>query len=277
MKRMRGFTLIELLVVIAVIAIIAAILFPVFAQTREKARAATCLSNVKQIGSAMLMYAQDYDEAVPPWLIAVAPGRPLEQASWTYLMQPYLRNGAPAAEGGRFVARDVMRCPSYSEANFLKAADIPECGGGYYGMRLPATHVFATYGIAWPDPVLVGNGTQPNPYRHSAGSGLALPVGGLPTGSDLSRVFFVQVRLAAVVRPAETAMLTDALTWVTGGRRPGLWQEGFGCEGAEAHSGGGNIGFFDGHAKWIARNPERYLKQRADGKWFDLYFAYDIE
>jgi prepilin-type N-terminal cleavage/methylation domain-containing protein/prepilin-type processing-associated H-X9-DG protein len=64
MKR-RGFTLIELLVVIAIIAILAAILFPVFAQAREKARGITCISNLKQIGLALLMYVQDYDEKFP--------------------------------------------------------------------------------------------------------------------------------------------------------------------------------------------------------------------
>jgi prepilin-type N-terminal cleavage/methylation domain-containing protein/prepilin-type processing-associated H-X9-DG protein len=64
-RRRRGFTLIELLVVIAIIAILAAILFPVFAQTREKARQAGCLSNLRQIGSGLAMYVQDYDERLP--------------------------------------------------------------------------------------------------------------------------------------------------------------------------------------------------------------------
>jgi len=61
----KGFTLIELLVVIAIIAILAAILFPVFAQAREKARAASCLSNCKQLGTALMLYTDDYDETVP--------------------------------------------------------------------------------------------------------------------------------------------------------------------------------------------------------------------
>jgi prepilin-type N-terminal cleavage/methylation domain-containing protein/prepilin-type processing-associated H-X9-DG protein len=67
MQRSKGFTLIELLVVIAIIAILAAILFPVFAQAREKARATSCLSNTKQLSLGIQMYVQDYDETFPYW------------------------------------------------------------------------------------------------------------------------------------------------------------------------------------------------------------------
>ena len=70
MTRKSGFTLIELLVVIAIIAILAAILFPVFAQAREKARQTACLSNMKQQGTAVMMYSQDYDETLPCWWVA---------------------------------------------------------------------------------------------------------------------------------------------------------------------------------------------------------------
>ena len=64
-RKIKGFTLIELLVVIAIIAILAAILFPVFAKARSKARQATCLSNTKQIGLGIMQYVQDYDETYP--------------------------------------------------------------------------------------------------------------------------------------------------------------------------------------------------------------------
>ncbi len=88
--RTAGFTLIELLVVIAIIAILAAILFPVFAQARSKARQTSCLSNVKQIATATMMYAQDYDETLVPLTIGGLNGVPL--STYPALLDPYIKN-----------------------------------------------------------------------------------------------------------------------------------------------------------------------------------------
>ena len=103
MKRGRmGFTLIELLVVIAIIAILAAILFPVFAQARESARTSSCLSNMKQIGTATMMYMQDHDETYPDqrdakgrlqdgvYVAAAVPKKPQGQNFYDAL-NPYIR------------------------------------------------------------------------------------------------------------------------------------------------------------------------------------------
>src|ERR671933_2119510 len=87
-SRDHGFTLIELLVVIAIIAILAAILFPVFAKARAKARQATCLSNLKQLGTAFMMYAQDYDETYPMSNYGLSSG---VNRSWQYLVDPYVK------------------------------------------------------------------------------------------------------------------------------------------------------------------------------------------
>ena len=93
-----GFTLIELLVVIAIIAILAAILFPVFAQARAKARQTACLSNMRQLGTAVMMYVQDYDETYVPsvsYTAALASGLPDTSSpsrSWPTLLYPYVKN-----------------------------------------------------------------------------------------------------------------------------------------------------------------------------------------
>jgi prepilin-type N-terminal cleavage/methylation domain-containing protein/prepilin-type processing-associated H-X9-DG protein len=130
--RRRSFTLIELLVVIAIIAILAAILFPVFAKAREKARQSSCTSNVKQITLGMIQYVQDYDERFPyygygsstvdPWIY------------WPHQLQPYIKNwqvyGCPSNQyAGTTMTYHAMvydQRPTYGFTNALW-----QTAGGY--------------------------------------------------------------------------------------------------------------------------------------------------
>jgi len=111
MSKAKGFTLIELLVVIAIIAILAAILFPVFARAREKARQSSCLSNVKQLAVGALMYAQDFDERMMPRYYRIDPavaGGP----NWCdHLVQPYVKN------------TQIIYCPSTEQKSYGYAQD----------------------------------------------------------------------------------------------------------------------------------------------------------
>ncbi len=118
MKR-SGFTLIELLVVIAIIAILAAILFPVFAQAREKARQAACLSNMRQLSTAVMMYVQDYDESYP--MTANYNDGSGPRTIWTEMIQPYVKN-----EG-------IFKCPSAIQPGY--AANWANRGFASIGMN----------------------------------------------------------------------------------------------------------------------------------------------
>ena len=120
--RKSGFTLIELLVVIAIIAILAAILFPVFAQAREKARAISCLSNTKQLGLGLIMYVQDYDETMPNIFPKVA-GFASPVVPFELQIAPYIKSKA------------LWHCPSDSNTgnninnSYWSKEDDPNNGG----------------------------------------------------------------------------------------------------------------------------------------------------
>ncbi|MCS6950457.1 MAG: prepilin-type N-terminal cleavage/methylation domain-containing protein [bacterium] len=131
MKSRRGFTLIELLVVIAIIAILAAILFPVFAQARAKARQTQCLSNIKNMALAALMYIQDYDDMCVPaqWWDPFNP--------WPVLVRPYNKNW------------QIHWCPSLGNPN-VTGWDEPTIGLiSHYGINAWGASEYFT-GSTWP-------------------------------------------------------------------------------------------------------------------------------
>ena len=184
-KSAHGFTLIELLVVIAIIAILAAILFPVFAQAREKARQASCISNNKQVGLAILQYVQDYDEQFPSGRTVNAAGTVLNSlaagVAWAGEIYPYSKNA------------QVLRCPddatvplaatattpalypaSYSY-NFNVAGGLSFSGASIASMSAPASTVMLTEVKGDVANVVVASelpSTTPTPVYSSTGDGI---------------------------------------------------------------------------------------------------------
>ena len=139
-KSSRAFTLIELLVVIAIIAILAAILFPVFARAREKARQSACLSNVKQIALSCLMYAQDYDEKM-----VTGSGYQAASLNWQLRVDPYMRN------------TQILVCPSQGRGAFNYWGSTL-----YYGYALMWRHGQALSQREFPaSTVLTNDGVHP--------------------------------------------------------------------------------------------------------------------
>lgn len=232
LRKTTGFTLIELLVVIAIIAILAAILFPVFAQAREKARAISCLSNVKQFSLCTLMYIQDYDELFPQSVNCVSgcmadplgrggivvPGSGATVETVYSLIMPYMKN------------TDILVCSSQRPGVDFAATIAP------IGLRLTPVFRYASYGInfaLFQDP-----GLPPGLFE-------ADPVVPLASVSEpVNTTMFYDTRYdrpgANAKRTAEGCALLPA-TSVFG------WDN---FPGDSRHSDGFNIGFVDGHAKY---------------------------
>jgi prepilin-type N-terminal cleavage/methylation domain-containing protein/prepilin-type processing-associated H-X9-DG protein len=207
----RGFTLIELLVVIAIIAILAAILFPVFAQAREKARTISCLSNFKQVGLAVEMYKTDYDGTWPIWWNGIDQAH-VEVTGWGRcwggVIDPYTKNN------------QIRKCPS----------DPNPTPAGYPDKHMdgPVQTMTSNRNIQYDD-------NKPSAYS-----------GVKPAMADAEITNVAQtvgIHEAVGADEGRTTPIQDSYT--------GWWGTDEKLYGDTHHSSGGNYVFFDGHAKWL--------------------------
>jgi prepilin-type N-terminal cleavage/methylation domain-containing protein/prepilin-type processing-associated H-X9-DG protein len=267
MKQKEGFTLIELLVVIAIIAILAAILFPVFAQAREKARQITCVSNEKQMGLAILQYIQDYDEAYP--MLQYIPNATTGAIDWTDAIYPYVKNGAntngpggPAIYNG---SGGIWECPSYPTAStgynyvgnwelfrdgcgtYESSSSVPgKCGGGPIANWTVDTISDASVGSPADSIMVVEKGQPANPYAAIYFDPTEVywtaPIGpivnGTPTGPDTH--LEVQWDMDCALNA------TTAACGAGWGTSPGDMPR-------SRHNGQGNALYCDGHVKSFHR------------------------
>jgi prepilin-type N-terminal cleavage/methylation domain-containing protein/prepilin-type processing-associated H-X9-DG protein len=225
-----GFTLIELLVVIAIIAILAAILFPVFAQAREKARQSACLSNLKQIGTGLMMYTQDYDETLPGndtnqegyglplGFMAPNTGATYTRRNWARDVQPYIKN-----LGVYTCLTAVPRSSkAYGDANYLETTN-PQGGNTSYLLN----------GITHTKPLAI-----------------------IPAPADI--VFLREMNIftrTAQVRPRSVSTTSP------------LFMEFDHLFYDYSHQEGGNLLYCDGHAKWKKKVAIRFSDFGADPKY----------
>jgi prepilin-type N-terminal cleavage/methylation domain-containing protein/prepilin-type processing-associated H-X9-DG protein len=213
----KGFTLIELLVVIAIIAILAAILFPVFARARENARRTSCLSNLKQIGTATMMYAQDYDESYPQYHSGPSTAR----VPWTQSVAPY--TSIKTAAGAPTVTRavQIFKCPSLS-----------------YDAEYAATNqVFAWASSSTASVTRMASVVAPaSVYMVMDGSAYVIPLGNVLAPSSL---YFVPGSRSLVAAAYQNVVTSTA--------QRADFEKG-------RHFNGVNVVFADGHAKWQRSN-----------------------
>src|SRR5258708_3285633 len=229
MKR-KSFTLIELLVVIAIIAILAAILFPVFAQARESARKATCLSNEKQLALGWIMYAQDYDESFPMSAQLDPRGG---QIFWQSMIEPYFKGGVRInAQYGYTDVSDKLSiyvCPDYG----VPAPAFDEAGNSIDGWPTTGRYPLNSYG--------------PNNAITAAWWSL-----GASWAGDMANVG----TLASIGEPASIDMLQEEHDCCNGTFAGGGSNEW--TRAGRRHSMGSNYALCDGHVKWWRGGVPQY-------------------
>jgi prepilin-type N-terminal cleavage/methylation domain-containing protein/prepilin-type processing-associated H-X9-DG protein len=257
-RRSSAFTLIELLVVIAIIAILAAILFPVFAQAREKARQTSCLSNTKQLALAHLMYMQDYDERIASSWCFGFPG------DFSFFVQPYIKNLA------------ILHCPSNSVSLSAIATACNNPNNAPGGVDNP-TGEPTMWGYGFNTGCDWNNGTGLTEFW----SGASLPrqdvtvtIGGHTITVQTRDAPLVGKALAAIQAPANCILLGDTSdTTVPGLGRSDLRLLPPGAGACEStlkanwprHNGGNNMAYVDGHSKFYHFNNTILPGGNADG------------
>jgi prepilin-type N-terminal cleavage/methylation domain-containing protein len=228
MSERRGFTLIELLVVIAIIAVLAAILFPVFAQAREKARQTVCLSNVKQIGLAIMQYNQDWDQRLPTFTIEAA-------YEFGAKLNPYTRNNA------------IFKCPD-SGTKWGTTNLVANLNGwidhyfppddGCVGLPHSTVGKAGYYEDVYPamDYEINGSFDSPTTVPCNGGFGYTQPLLSLDDPSITSSSKAVLL----IDSPSDTTSFPGPDWWAANAPTPALGR----------HSAGDNVLHADGHAKW---------------------------
>ncbi len=247
-SKRSGFTLIELLVVIAIIAILAAILFPVFAKAREKARQTSCLSQTKQLGLAFIQYYQDYDEKLPAGTQNTPGGAFLDKPGVGWAGQIY----------SQVKSANIYKCPDDSTATIAATGTVPAQVPVSYGFNSNAAgQTQATYGNVAKSVLAfetVNNeadvtaaasqtATTPGDSNSAAGDGQGGNTGGTATASTTG--LLNGQNNGATPTQYATGILTGS-AGVQGTTTTGQFATTTG-----RHSDGSNFLMADGHSKWF--------------------------